>query len=166
MVTHSSILAWEILWTEDSGWLQSTGLRRVGRDFTTEQHHQQTVHNLPIWKIWIAVPACIGQVCGLSVIICVKCLPQCMARNRHSVFSNYHYRGNTPEHLKQKLRDYISFPFLFHFETNTSKKYMAFSPTISKQPKISQLPAHTESMMDSQYASFCFLGFCSFFFLV
>ena len=87
-----------------------------------------------------------------------------MARNRHSVFSNYHYRGNTPKHLKQNLRDYISFPFLFHFETNTSKKYMAFSPTISKQPKISQLPAHTESMMDSHYASFCFLGFCYFFF--
>ena len=26
MVTHSSVLAWEIPWTEDSGGLQSTGL--------------------------------------------------------------------------------------------------------------------------------------------
>ena len=25
MVTHSSILAWKILWTEEPGWLQSMG---------------------------------------------------------------------------------------------------------------------------------------------
>ena len=30
--THSSILAWRILWTEDMGGLQSMGLRRVRRD--------------------------------------------------------------------------------------------------------------------------------------
>ena len=30
MATHSSILAWEILWTEEPGWLQSKGLQRVG----------------------------------------------------------------------------------------------------------------------------------------
>ena len=29
MVTHSSILAWKIPWTEESGWLQSMGLQRV-----------------------------------------------------------------------------------------------------------------------------------------
>ena len=32
MVTHSSILAWKILWTEESGGLQSMGLQRVGHD--------------------------------------------------------------------------------------------------------------------------------------
>ena len=32
MATHSSILAWKILWTEDSGGLQSMGLQRVGQD--------------------------------------------------------------------------------------------------------------------------------------
>ena len=32
MATHSSILAWEIPWTEESGGLQSTGLQRVGHD--------------------------------------------------------------------------------------------------------------------------------------
>ena len=32
MVTHSSILAWRILWTEEAGRLQSTGLQRVGND--------------------------------------------------------------------------------------------------------------------------------------
>ena len=30
MVTHSSILAWEIPWTEEPGGLQSMGLQRVG----------------------------------------------------------------------------------------------------------------------------------------
>ena len=29
MATHSSILAWKIPWMEESGGLQSTGLRRV-----------------------------------------------------------------------------------------------------------------------------------------
>ena len=32
MATHSSILAWEIPWTEKLGVLQSTGLQRVGDD--------------------------------------------------------------------------------------------------------------------------------------
>ena len=32
MATHSSILAWEIPWTEEPGKLQSTGLQRVGHD--------------------------------------------------------------------------------------------------------------------------------------
>ena len=32
MATHSSILAWEILWTEEPGGLQSKGLQRVGHD--------------------------------------------------------------------------------------------------------------------------------------
>ena len=34
MGTHSSILAWEISWTEEPGRLQSTGSQRVGYDFT------------------------------------------------------------------------------------------------------------------------------------
>ena len=32
MATHSSILAWRILWTEEPGGLQSLGLQRVGHD--------------------------------------------------------------------------------------------------------------------------------------
>ena len=37
MVTHSSILAWEIPWTEDPGRLQSMGLQKVGHDLATMQ---------------------------------------------------------------------------------------------------------------------------------
>ena len=32
MATHSSILAWEIPWTEEPGGLQCRGLPRVGHD--------------------------------------------------------------------------------------------------------------------------------------
>ena len=32
MATHSSILAWSIPWTEESGKLQSMGLQRVGHN--------------------------------------------------------------------------------------------------------------------------------------
>ena len=34
MATHSSILAWRILWTEDAGGLQFTGLQRVEYDWS------------------------------------------------------------------------------------------------------------------------------------
>ena len=36
MATHSSILAWEIPWTEEPGGLQSMELQRVGHDWATE----------------------------------------------------------------------------------------------------------------------------------
>ena len=32
LVTHSSILAWRIPWTEETGGLQSTGSQRVGHN--------------------------------------------------------------------------------------------------------------------------------------
>ena len=39
MVTHSSILAWEIPWTEEPGGLLSMGSQRVGRGLLTKQQH-------------------------------------------------------------------------------------------------------------------------------
>ena len=36
MATHSSVLAWEIPWTEEPGGLQSMGSKRVGRDLATK----------------------------------------------------------------------------------------------------------------------------------
>ena len=41
MATHSSILVWEISWTEDPGMLQSMGLQRVGYDLTTKQNKEK-----------------------------------------------------------------------------------------------------------------------------
>ena len=37
MATHSSVLAWEIPWTEEPGGLQSVGLQRVGHDLVIKQ---------------------------------------------------------------------------------------------------------------------------------
>ena len=42
MATHSSILSWEIPWTEELGWLQSMGLPRVGHDLVTERERALT----------------------------------------------------------------------------------------------------------------------------
>ena len=39
MATHSSILAWKIPWTRESGGLQSMGLQRVEHDLVTEHKH-------------------------------------------------------------------------------------------------------------------------------
>ena len=43
MATHSSILAWEIPWTEEPGGLQSTGSQRVGHDWAHTQEEGATV---------------------------------------------------------------------------------------------------------------------------
>ena len=42
IATHSSILAWEIPWTEGPGWLQSMGSQRVGHDLMTKQNGFKT----------------------------------------------------------------------------------------------------------------------------
>ena len=36
--THSSILAWEVPWTQEPGRLQSMGLQRIRHDLATNQH--------------------------------------------------------------------------------------------------------------------------------
>ena len=41
MVTHSSILAWKILWTEEPGWLQSMGSQEL--DTTQQLNHHNNV---------------------------------------------------------------------------------------------------------------------------
>ena len=40
MTTNSSILAWEIPWTEEPGTLQSMGSQRVGTTESLNHHHQ------------------------------------------------------------------------------------------------------------------------------
>ena len=39
MATHSSILAWKIPWTQETGRLQSMGSQRVGHDWATSLTH-------------------------------------------------------------------------------------------------------------------------------
>ena len=42
MAAHSSILAWEILWTEEPGRLQSMGSQRIRHDLATKQQQLET----------------------------------------------------------------------------------------------------------------------------
>ena len=41
MATHSSIIAWEMQWTEEPCGLQSMALQRVGHNRATKQQQQQ-----------------------------------------------------------------------------------------------------------------------------
>ena len=47
MATHSSTLAWKILWTEEPDRLQSMGLQRVGHDWATSLHFMLVIAFLP-----------------------------------------------------------------------------------------------------------------------
>ena len=44
MATHSSTLAWKILWTEEPGGLQSMGSHRVRQTEATQQQQQQHLY--------------------------------------------------------------------------------------------------------------------------
>ena len=46
LATHSSILAWEIPWTEESGGLQSTGSQEL--DMTEKLTHTQITTTTPV----------------------------------------------------------------------------------------------------------------------
>ena len=46
MATHSSILAWEIPWTEEPGGLQSMGSQIVGHDLATKQQFVKKIVGL------------------------------------------------------------------------------------------------------------------------
>ena len=47
MATHSSILAWEIPWTEEPDGLQPVGLQRPGHNLVTEQQLQNFCYSNP-----------------------------------------------------------------------------------------------------------------------
>ena len=58
MVTHSSILAWKIPWTEEPGRLQSMGSLRVGHDWVTSlslftfMHWRRKLQPTPVFLPW------------------------------------------------------------------------------------------------------------------
>ena len=47
MTTHSTILAWEIPWTEEPGGLPSMGLQTVARDLVTKKQQQEIQSPIP-----------------------------------------------------------------------------------------------------------------------
>ena len=52
MTTNSSIFAWKIPWTEESGGLQSKGSLRVGHDWEGAQKYLIASDALQIVKLW------------------------------------------------------------------------------------------------------------------
>ena len=77
MATHSSILAWEAPWSEESGGLQSMGLQRVGHDWVTKRHpcikcffHYVTcLFNVIIFSLWISLRFLFSQIIYFSVAL-------------------------------------------------------------------------------------------------
>ena len=75
MATYSSILTWEIPWTEEPGGLQSMGSQRVGHDLATKQQQQQ-IHicnkslkeNTVIWKTHFVVAVTFEKVWGGIIV--------------------------------------------------------------------------------------------------
>ena len=51
MATHSSILAWEIPWTEEPGGLQSMGSQRVRRNLVTKDQQQAYPQGSAVWHV-------------------------------------------------------------------------------------------------------------------
>ena len=58
MVTHSSILAWKIPWTEEPGRLQSTGSQRVRLTEVTwwSERESRSVLSDPLWSLGLHRP--------------------------------------------------------------------------------------------------------------
>ena len=70
MAIHSSILAWEIPWTEEPGGLQSMGLQWVGHDWATDAY----THMRATGK-WLAEKGC-------QLLKYLKAQPGCCVTNR------------------------------------------------------------------------------------
>ena len=62
MANYSSVSAWEMPWTEEPGWSQSTGLQRVENDLATkQQNQQQTLNNKMVSVLEIQKATCVAQ---------------------------------------------------------------------------------------------------------
>ena len=66
MSTHSSVLAWEIPWTEEPGRLQSMRPQRVRHDLVTKQQQHQSVQSLSCIKLF-ATPWTAAYQASLSI---------------------------------------------------------------------------------------------------
>ena len=85
MATHSSILAWEIPWTEEPGGLQSKGSKRVGHDRVTKHRNTKQILFSLLWKSH-GVCRSFSHLCSMwckkmlelswKSVLCFACSPQ------------------------------------------------------------------------------------------
>ena len=95
--THSSILAWEIPWTEEPGRLQSMGLQRVGHDWVTKQQSipiliispKLTTHPISLFPLWCP------YICSLCLCLCF-CLANRFICNIH-IWRDTNIQSITPQ---------------------------------------------------------------------
>ena len=74
MATHSSILAWRILWTEEPGGLQSMRTQRVVQDWATNTFTSLfMVHIIYVTPCVIHYVSVLCYVCAYRVCTCVLC---------------------------------------------------------------------------------------------
>ena len=59
MATHSTILAWESLWTDEPGGLQSIGSQRLGHDLVTKQLYIYIYKSIYIYTVSLYIYMCV-----------------------------------------------------------------------------------------------------------
>ena len=95
MTTHSSVLAWRILWTEEPGRLEPTGLQRARHDKATKHEHVSTWDGLGA-----PLPENLNQIEKKQIFSSL--LPQELAysrRYRTHVIKDYEFEAKTPAHI-------------------------------------------------------------------
>ena len=74
MAIHSRTIAWRIPWTEEPGRLQSTGLQRVGHDWTTSLTHSMNMFLCcSLNSSTLSWPHCVHK-CSLGLLL--YCCPE------------------------------------------------------------------------------------------
>ena len=120
MVTHSSILAWRIPWTEEPGELQSMGSERVRHDWSTNTFSSQKApcrsHPPPSGYIILSVVSFpsldASSVLWGSLWTCSRLCPEhrgwCLAGDKHSI--GISERTNDPLSYMRKLAQAGGYP--------------------------------------------------------
>ena len=82
MGTHSSILAWRIPWTEESGRLQSMGSQRIRQDWATNTHFQW------LWRVLFVYSRVFPEFRGWNPPLGTKTKGLCTSFFRFTVVSS------------------------------------------------------------------------------
>ena len=104
MVTHSSILAWRIPWTEEPGRLQSIGSKRVGHDWVTS--HSLCVVLNEDWNFKSAHRSVLGYyLIKLEVLVTQLCMTLCNPRDCSPPGSSVHGISQA------RILEWVAIPF-------------------------------------------------------
>ena len=82
MTTHSSILAWKIPLTEESGWLQSMRLQKVGHDWATNTQTYLNIRCYSMHCIYLYTLIKMQVLCSVQISSAAQsCLTLCDPMN-------------------------------------------------------------------------------------